>query len=149
MPVLSANVRAFSACVESPGLHHLYFIAGTCLHVSFLPEQWKHSSKLTQLFFIYKDFIYLWERAQAGARGREGGRSRLPTEQGAKYGAWSQDLGIMTRAQGRHLTSWATQVPRLSFLFRLVTHPHSTNFSSPIRKEGLFYTWSFLACVDD
>ena len=40
------------------------------------------------------------ERAQVGGvAGR--GRSSLPTEQGARCGAWPQDPGIMTGAKGR------------------------------------------------
>ena len=41
--------------------------------------------------------------------GKERGRIRLPTDQGAPCGAWSQDPEIMTWAEGRHFTDWATQ----------------------------------------
>ena len=34
-----------------------------------------------------------------------------PAEEGAQYGAWSQDPEIMTWAKGRCLTDWGTQVP--------------------------------------
>ena len=44
-------------------------------------------------------------------RGRQRGRSRLLTEQGAWLRVPSQIPGIMTWAKGRHLTDWATQVP--------------------------------------
>ena len=55
-------------------------------------------------------FIYLRERASMRKeRGRR--RSRLPAEQGAQYGAWAQDPGIMTWVEGKCLTDWATQVP--------------------------------------
>ena len=61
-------------------------------------------------FKLKKIFIYLTERAQTGrAAGRGRGRSRLPDEQGAQCGAQSRDSGIMTSAQGRGSTDWATQ----------------------------------------
>ena len=44
-------------------------------------------------------------------RGRRRGTSRLPGEQGAQPGAWSQDSEIMPWAEGKHLTDWTTQVP--------------------------------------
>lgn len=52
MPVLNVSVRAFNACAESPRLHNRHFMAGTCLHVLFLPEQWKHCSEGTELFLF-------------------------------------------------------------------------------------------------
>ena len=52
-----------------------------------------------------------WRRGQ---RGR--GRSRLSTEQGAQIHASSQDPRIMTWAEGRSLTDWATLVPQDIFL---------------------------------
>ena len=82
--------------------------------------------KLSKLQFLRYDilflkkilFIYLTERerSQAGreAGGRRGG-SRLPAEQRAQPGAQSQDLEIMTWAEGRGLTHWATQAPLLFF----------------------------------
>lgn len=41
------NIRAFGVYVESSELHNLYFVAHTCLHISFLPEQWRCCTKLT------------------------------------------------------------------------------------------------------
>ena len=48
--------------------------------------------------FFKKDFIYSFEeeRAQVVRGGVERGRSRFPTEQGARHGAPSQDPEIMT-----------------------------------------------------
>ena len=53
------------------------------------------------------------ECAQAGGKGRDRGRSRHPTEQGAWCGTGSLDPEIMTWAESRYLTDWATQVPRV------------------------------------
>ena len=64
-------------------------------------------------WLIYR-FIYLMGRGGAADRGRGG--SRLPTEQGARFGAQSQDPRITTWADGRRLTKWATQATRLSWL---------------------------------
>ena len=50
--------------------------------------------------------------SRSGGRGR--GASRLPSEQGARCGAPSQDPEIMTWAQGRRLTNWATQAPLIT-----------------------------------
>ena len=46
-----------------------------------------------------------------GERGREMGRSSLPGGQGAPCAAPSLDPAIMTWAQSRHFTCWATQAP--------------------------------------
>ena len=45
--------------------------------------------------------------SRAERRGRGG--NRLLEEQGTERGAWSQDPEIMTWAEGRHFTDWATQ----------------------------------------
>ena len=65
----------------------------------------------SSLFIFFKNFTYLFEREEERksaweriGRGRVRGRSRLLTEQGAIPGPW-----IMTWADGRHLTDWATQ----------------------------------------
>ena len=54
--------------------------------------------------------IYLTERErererECTSRRSSRGRSRLPTAQGAQCGARSQDPRIMTRVDGRHLTT--------------------------------------------
>jgi len=66
----------------------------------------KSASKL--LFF--KDFI--WERASERARERAQREwEKQIAEQGARREALSQDPKIMTWAEDRCLTDWATQVP--------------------------------------
>ena len=72
-------------------------------------------------FLFLKDFLFIhlreWQRAQGRRRERGRGRSRLPAKQGARCGAWSQDLEIMIWAEGRCLTIWATQaLPAYPFL---------------------------------
>ena len=69
---------------------------------------------------IFKDFIYLRERRRERAwarwRGRQRGRSRLPTEQGAWHGPWSQNLRSWPELhEGRCLTDWATHAPDILF----------------------------------
>ena len=59
-------------------------------------------------------FIFLKERKR--------GSSRLPTEQGAWFGAQSQDPEIVTWAELRCFTDWAPQVP----LHLLLTHSVSS-----------------------
>jgi len=66
------------------------------------------------LLLFFKGLIHLfeserqWEReSMSRVRGRE--RSRLPAEQGAWWGAWSSDSGIMTWAEGSCLM---TEPPR-------------------------------------
>ena len=87
--------------------------------ISYQPslEKWILAPQIWQLFFFLR--FYLSERgskstSRGKGRGRE--RSRLPPEQGAWSGAPSQDPGIMTWAEGRHLTDWATQEPQI-FIF--------------------------------
>ena len=63
-------------------------------------------------------FIYLRQRAEVRRKVKGRGRNRLLAHQGAQIGVWSQDPGILTWAQGRHFTYWATQVPqKFPFLF--------------------------------
>lgn len=55
---------------------------------------------------FFKD-LFKRERARVHTS-QEGGRrgsSRLPPKQGARHGAHSQDPGIMTGAEDRHLTN--------------------------------------------
>lgn len=65
------------------------------------------------------------ERAQMEGRGRGRGRSRFPTKQGAWPGARSQDLDIMTWAEGGHTATWATQVPPIFIL--IIFYPYKYN----------------------
>ena len=60
------------------------------------------------LFIFLEDFIYLFMKDTERGRDIDRGRSRLPAEQGAWYGAQTQDPGIITWAEGRCLTNWAT-----------------------------------------
>ena len=72
------------------------------------------------LFFSFLKilFIYLTERERERERENNQGsnkgeeRSRLSIEQGAWCEAQSQDPGIVTWAENRHSTAWATQVPQ-------------------------------------
>lgn len=64
--------------------------------------------KAKRIFFLIL-FIYLgqreserWSMSTGGVAGI--GKSRLPTEQGARCRASTQDSGIMTRAEDRHST---------------------------------------------
>ena len=65
-----------------------------------------------KILFIYSTEIETDSERGNTSRGTGRGRSRLPTEQGVRYGAWSQDPGITTWAKGRCLTDWATQAPK-------------------------------------
>ena len=72
-------------------------------------------------FTFFKDFISEIESEQRAemeqwGRGRRG-RSRLSTEQGAWHGPQSMNSRIMSWAESRHLTDWATQAP-LTFTFK-------------------------------
>ena len=72
---------------------------------------------LLELFL--KKILFTYERERERERehkqGEEQRERRLPREQGAQSGAPSQNPGIMTWAEGRHLTQWATQVPLFQF----------------------------------
>ena len=66
---------------------------------------------MKSFFFFLKIWsIYLTGR-ESTSRGSWRGRSRFPVEQGAWWGAPSQDPGIMTGAEGRHSTDEATKAP--------------------------------------
>ena len=75
-------------------------------------------SSLTLDIFFLKIFlkIFIWHREQAHTaaewQAKRESESRLPAEQGAQCGSLFQDPGIMTWAEGRRLTNWATQVPQ-------------------------------------
>ena len=54
------------------------------------------------------------------SRGRGRGRSRLPAEHRVTHETQSQDPGIMTWAEGKRLTDWATQAPYSSNNFKVL-----------------------------
>ena len=51
-PLLNANRRTFNLHVESLKWHNLYFLAHTCICISFLSEQWKCCKKRPQRFLF-------------------------------------------------------------------------------------------------
>ena len=66
----------------------------------------------TSYYFLKILFIYMREREHEWrGRSQVERRRRLPTNQGACCWAGSQDSRIMTWAEGRYLTDWATQAP--------------------------------------
>ena len=65
--------------------------------------------KSWKLVFFFKDLIYLFEReGEHKSRGRE---KQIFCWVGSQMQAWSQDPEIMTWAEDRCLTNWATQAP--------------------------------------
>ena len=105
--------------------------------MGFANEGFSRSLLESTEFLFY--FIYLTERmcAQAGkAAGRGRGRSRLPAEQGAQCGAWSQDSGIMTWAESRGSTQWATQAPI-----------ESTEFNGSVCERGEYTKHFHILCM--
>lgn len=67
--------------------------------------------------FVWRFYLFIWERVSELATSRRGGaegRSKRQPAQGAQYGTQNQDPEIMTRAEGRHLSNWATQEPHFS-----------------------------------
>ena len=59
--------------------------------------------------------MYLIERKHK--QGEQQAEGKPLTEQGAWWGAWSQDAGIMTWAEDTCLINWATQVPQVLFIY--------------------------------
>lgn len=57
-----------------------------------------------QFFFFFKIFNLFVREIRSRGWGRGEGESRLPAEQGTQCGTLSQDAGIMTQAEDRHLT---------------------------------------------
>ena len=98
---------------------------------SSLTAAWKILLKSAHsLLFIFKDFIYLFERKREGAWVEKKGRSRLSTEQRVQGRARSQDPGgTWPELKGRHLTNWATQVPPISFYSDMQLTKKSSDFS--------------------
>ena len=129
----------------------LYWVLG-CLH-SWMPHGLLRIKVIIfcKLFFFQKLYLFIWETAsqrestsRRNSRGR--GNNRLPTEQGAQHGAWSQDPGIMTWAEGRHF-NWMSHswIPKLyntaigsMFQFILMV------FIQPlIQNSGMIFYYSF------
>ena len=74
--------------------------------------------KCRKFFLRFYLFIRESKRERIWAVGRGKRRSRLPTEQGAWYGAQFQDPEIMTWAEDRFLTDWATLAPQMLEKFK-------------------------------
>ena len=73
---------------------------------------------MLQCIFLKRFYLFISERGRewecmsmSRGRGRGRGIRWFPTEQGAWGMAPSQHPGIVTWAEGRPLTDWATQVP--------------------------------------
>ena len=66
-------------------------------------------------FFFSRFYLFIWERERVREREHEQGQKerekQTPVEQRAWGGAQTQDLEIMTPAEGRRLMEWATLVP--------------------------------------
>ena len=78
--------------------------------------------------FFFEDFIYLFGREQREQRGNTEGEANPPSPHWAgnlNVGLDPRNPGLMTRAEGRHLTDWVTQVPQL-------LHRLNKNFLSSI-----------------
>ena len=78
------------------------------------------------------------------AVGRGRGRRRLHADQGAPHGDWSQDSEIMTWAEGRRLTNWATWAPLHCISYESPiplssVGPKSLNYSSVPTQSTVFY----------
>lgn len=87
------------------------------------------------LVLFFEDSIYSFDRKTA-REGTQAGweRSRLLAEQGARCRPQSQDLGIMTWAEGRCLTTEPPRCPYVLFI----------SFISETSIQGLLYTGSWL-----
>lgn len=80
-------------------------------------------SQFFSFLFLKFLFVYLREREHYQGRGR--GKSRLPTEQRAlTTRGGSQDSGIMTWAESRCLTYWATQASQSQFFSNAHSYMH-------------------------
>ena len=88
--------------------------------------------------------LFIWER-ESISRGRGRGRSRLPAEQRALcQGLYPR---IMTWAQGRCLTDWATQAPIKSFKsFVDSISPCTFKDQNPPRKQDHPFVYMSLLC---
>ena len=105
--------------------------------------------KYLQLKKIKMLFLYMRKRERESTsegRGRKKGRSRLPAEQTAGCRTWSQDPEIMTWAEGRHWTYWATQaslIPTILSIKRIKSH-----FFKNLAEVKLYlqFKWTYLNC---
>ena len=109
--------------------------------IAIWPRRWQLYRKVP-FFFLLRFYLFIWERefkrtSMRGVRSRRRRRSGLPAEQGAWHGAQSQAPGIMTWAEGRHPTKWATQTYLKSPILKLAfAWPNSElTQNSPIPQE--------------
>ena len=102
-----------------------------CLHSCFLEWLCYLSLWAEKAFYL---FVCLFEREDEQSVGK--GRSRLTTKWGAQFGPWCQDPEILTWAEGRRLTVWATQVPSESFLMLRPGVPRAPKCSGISRKTA-------------
>ena len=109
-------------------------------------------------------YLFIWDKERISSRegqkerGIERERSRLPAEQEALCGAWSQDPETMTWAKGQCLTNWATKAPLLSYFFNsglCIMHflgsrvccqlPDSSSLGWAVSKDSFSVGWSRLS----
>ena len=75
------------------------------------------SIRTNKLIFFKRFYLFIWERERTslGGEGEVVQREKwLPAEQVAQCRTQSQDPGIMAWVEGRHLTDWATQAPKVN-----------------------------------
>ena len=94
--------------------------------------------------FFKKYFIYLFDRERAQAGGVGEGEADAPAEQGARRGTWAQDPRIMTWAEGRCFTDWATQVPPQVRLLGNLNKIFSKIFKKKKKKDHVSRTYKKL-----
>ena len=150
----------------------MYYVFG---YYFFFHGEWRLPTKVVvdifpcifRVFFVLEFYLFIWQREQEStsrqsSRGR--GRSRLPTEQGARCGAQSQDPGIKTWAEGSHLTNGATQAPHIFSFKKLfwycgfddedsfftvdyTVHKVSYFVFTPLKKNDGFFVSICLVCL--
>lgn len=99
-------------------------------------------ASLCIIYVLWKNFIYLRERErerESTSRQRGWGRvrSRPPTEQGDRFPWDLKDPDILTWAEVKRLTDWATQVPLVKIFNKVIRFTKNKKTSSLILFEIL------------
>ena len=113
--------------------------------IAIWPRRWQLYRKVPFIFLRF--YLFIWERERMQENKHEGGQEQKKREKWTPcwagsliWGAQSQAPGIMTWAEGRHPTKWATQAHLKSPILKLAFAWPNSELTQTFSEEES-YTW--------